>query len=141
METHVVSKAWLKNSEGKVLLLRRSSTDKRRPLEWDIPGGHVEIDESPEQAAARETLEEAGIILKTSDLSLVYAMTEIPSDGVSVTWLFYVADVNSSDVVLSEEHEESAWVIPSKALDMIKYDRQKRALAYITQNNLLTANN
>lgn len=28
---------------------------------WDIPGGHIEAGETPEQAAVRETIEEAGV--------------------------------------------------------------------------------
>lgn len=139
METRIVSKAWLISPDGKLLLLRRSASDERRPREWDIPGGHVDMYESPDQAAARETLEEAGIVIKESDLKLVYAMTEKPSADISVTWLFYVAPVMDTSVVLSSEHEESMWVTPKKALDMIKYERQKRALEYITGNDLLIA--
>lgn len=139
METRIVSKAWLINSEGKLLLLRRSKSDERRPREWDIPGGHVDLYESPDKAAARETLEEAGVVLKESDLKLVYAMTEKPSEKISVTWLFYVAPVMDSSVVLSSEHEASEWVMPEKALEKIEYERQKRVLRYLIENDLLNA--
>lgn len=35
---------------------------------WDIPGGHIEGDESPEQAAVRETMEEAGVLVEPAQL-------------------------------------------------------------------------
>ena len=35
---------------------------------WDIPGGHIETGESPEEAIQREVYEETGAILKTVEL-------------------------------------------------------------------------
>ena len=46
---------------GTVLLLRRGPSAPLAPGEWNFPGGGVENGETPEQAAARETLEEAGL--------------------------------------------------------------------------------
>ncbi len=45
---------------GSVLLGRRSS-HKTFAQCWDVPGGHVEAGEKPEQALRRELLEELGI--------------------------------------------------------------------------------
>lgn len=44
---------------GRLLLVQRG----RQPAMglWSIPGGHVESDESPAQAAVRETFEETGL--------------------------------------------------------------------------------
>jgi 8-oxo-dGTP pyrophosphatase MutT (NUDIX family) len=42
--------------EGKVLLIHHRKLDKWLPL-----GGHIELDEDPEQAALRETSEESGL--------------------------------------------------------------------------------
>jgi len=51
----------IKNDEGKVLLLHRS-TAKR--VQWEIPGGKVEVGEAPEQAAVREIAEELGVTVQ-----------------------------------------------------------------------------
>jgi len=45
--------------EGRVLLVRRSTSMARAPGRWAYPGGFVELGESAEQAALRETAEEA----------------------------------------------------------------------------------
>lgn len=48
----------IENHEGKILLLHRN-TSKR--VQWETPGGKVEKDEDPENAAVREAEEELGI--------------------------------------------------------------------------------
>lgn len=136
METLVVAKVVLVNAEGKILQLRRSESDVRRPLEWDIPGGHTEGNEFAAEAAARETLEEAGIAVDPHSLKLSFAMTEAVSEERSVTWLFFVGYTTKTDVVLSHEHVEFAWVSLGEAIAKIDYGRQKRALAYIAENKL-----
>jgi 8-oxo-dGTP diphosphatase len=35
---------------------------------WDIPGGHIDPGESPAQAAVRETVEEAGVLVEPLEL-------------------------------------------------------------------------
>jgi len=42
--------------EGRVLVIHHRKLDRWLPL-----GGHIELDEDPEQAALRETLEESGL--------------------------------------------------------------------------------
>lgn len=48
------------NSEGRVFVQRRSDERMLFPGLWDIPGGHVEPDETPLEALAREVYEETG---------------------------------------------------------------------------------
>lgn len=49
-------------SAGRILLVQRG----RPPAMglWSIPGGHVEADESPADAAVRETYEETGLVVR-----------------------------------------------------------------------------
>jgi len=47
--------------DGKVLLGRRRS-DPGKGM-WDIPGGFIELNETPEEAARREILEETGLTI------------------------------------------------------------------------------
>ena len=59
----------------KLLLCRRAEPPSQG--KWTPPSGFVEIGETLEQAAARETYEEAGVLVKPDDLDL-YAVTSLP---------------------------------------------------------------
>ncbi|MCK5312905.1 MAG: NUDIX hydrolase [Desulfobacteraceae bacterium] len=53
------------NDQGQILLfLRDDFPEIPYPNMWDIPGGHVEKDETPEQCIVREMQEEMGLDLK-----------------------------------------------------------------------------
>jgi 8-oxo-dGTP pyrophosphatase MutT (NUDIX family) len=54
--------------ERLVLVIRRSETDPREPLTWDLPGGVVDRGEDPGDGAMREVLEETGISLDKSPM-------------------------------------------------------------------------
>lgn len=137
MEHRVVAKVLVVNSDKKVLLLRRSETDVRRPLQWDIPGGHTDEHELADEAAVRETREETGIDLHARNLQLVYAISDVVQNDLNVTWLFYVAHVDKPEVTTSSEHTEYAWKTLDEAIAEIDYDRQKKAFEYIRANRLL----
>lgn len=57
--THIAVMALV--NDGRVLLVHRCPDRENYPDCWDVPGGHVEPRESPEDAARRECLEELGI--------------------------------------------------------------------------------
>ena len=51
------------NAENQLLLFKRSATGV-----WDLLGGHMDVGESLEQTAIRETFEETGIVLNSLSL-------------------------------------------------------------------------
>ena len=53
--------------DGKVLLQRRGDSHQ-----WGFPGGAIELGETPEMAAIRETKEETGLDVKVTDLIGIY---------------------------------------------------------------------
>lgn len=53
----------------RVLLLQESDEDYGL---WNLPGGHIEPEESIQQAAVREALEETGLTVTLNDLLGVY---------------------------------------------------------------------
>ncbi len=46
---------------GRVLLCHREPRRRWFPDVWDLPGGHVEVDEHPCEAVRRELMEELGV--------------------------------------------------------------------------------
>jgi mutator protein MutT len=138
MKTLITCGAILLNEVGQVLIVRRSDTDEKRPLQWDLPGGHVEPGESLEQALEREVREETALDLSGIARRLVYAVSDtFEEDELSVTWLFFVAHITSGEVTLSEEHDQYKWVSIDEAISAVEYERKSRALAYARDNNLL----
>ncbi len=54
--------------------------EKKQSGQWAIPGGHVEVNESPEEAAVREIEEETSLSLKTKKLHLIEKLSKDKSD-------------------------------------------------------------
>jgi ADP-ribose pyrophosphatase YjhB (NUDIX family) len=55
--------------------------EKKDFNKWAIPGGHVEEDESPEEAAVREIKEETSLTLKPKKLKLVKQHSKSKDDN------------------------------------------------------------
>jgi 8-oxo-dGTP diphosphatase len=124
------------NESGQLLVLRRSDTDKHRPLQWDLPGGHAEPGESFDVAIRREVLEETGLDLSGSDMQLVFG-TSGTYPGVGVTWLIFLARTTADEIKLSYEHDDSRWVSLDDAINMIEYPPKHEALVHVRDNGLL----
>ena len=88
-------------TEGDVLLVRQY-----RPITetytLELPSGHVEVGESPEEAAKRELLEETGYETNTVE-SLG---TLVPDSGRlgNRQWCFFAAGVRVANVPVEREH-------------------------------------
>lgn len=98
------------------LALERSSKALFGPDKWGFPGGGSDPGESPEETAARETLEETGLVVN----ELVFLTMKVGNKGKFV--YFFVCDDFSGEVDMEkvkEEHKDYAWVEPH---EMKNYD-------------------
>src|SRR3954471_408522 len=82
------------DDQGRVLMVRPTYKDG-----WDIPGGYVEPDESPAQAAEREVSEELGLHRPPGRL-LVVDWAPHPAEGDKLLFVFDGGILASTDVTL-----------------------------------------
>lgn len=103
---------------GKLLFLKRAPK-KPRPDTWCIPGGKLEVGETPLMAAIRETDEEIGVSLDEKgleDVGTVYI--RLPH----VDFTFYrfrtVLKTRPKLTLALDEHVEAKWVTLEEALQL-----------------------
>jgi 8-oxo-dGTP pyrophosphatase MutT (NUDIX family) len=138
MKLKTVAKTVVLDQNGRVLLLKRSQSDPRRPGEWDFPGGEVDQKEELLVGAVREIYEEAGLQIQPSSLALVYAATEAyQNTGLSVTRLLFVTQKTDGDVKLSYEHDSFQWVDHETAIELFPDPFYGGGLKYALDHDLL----
>ena len=93
---------------GQILILERASGMMHGF--WSVPGGIVDPGEPPQEAAARELGEEAGIT-PTGPLWLV-TVVPLKGYGLDLLSLRYACPCEAGDVQLSPEHSDWSWVDP-----------------------------
>ncbi len=108
MELQVGVKIFLKNHEGKYLLLRRSP-EKYSEVDkyWDIPGGRINPGVSLIDNLKREVMEETGLEI-TGEPKLLAAQ-DILRPQKHIVRLTYIGQ-SVGEVKLSEEHNEYRWL-------------------------------
>ena len=135
--------------EGKVLLVHHKALSKWLPV-----GGHVELDEDPEQALFREITEETG--LAPEDIEIVsekfpltdphvkslYTPSFLDIHKISETHrhigIGYIVKANSDHIALAEkEHNDIRWFTPKELADpqfQVQPDIQQYAQYALSKN-------
>lgn len=91
---------WETEKETSILLCRRAITPRQGF--WTLPGGFMENNETTEQAARRETLEEAGATVRISGL---FSLMNLPV--YHQVHLFYLAQLENTNFSPGEESLET----------------------------------
>lgn len=101
---HVAASGIVYNGRGEVLLEKRADNGW-----WGLPGGHVDVGESVEQAAIREIREETGIRTRVRRLVGIYSdprynVIGAYSDGlIHFVVVIFVCEYLSGELEVSEE--------------------------------------
>ena len=114
--------------DGKVILLRNERD------EWELPGGKLEVSESPEGCLAREMAEELGLDVQPESLIASWVYTIV--SGVDVLVVTYgCSEASQNEAVMSDEHKELRW-FPVDEIDGLNmpegYKRSIRAWSKTT---------
>ena len=103
-------KVFLKNKDGKFLLLKRSSVKYSDVKDsWDIVGGRIDPGTTLLENLKREVKEETGLEI-LSEPRLIAAQDIMPSKDMHVVRLTYVADTESEPVLDTNENIEYHWL-------------------------------
>lgn len=101
--------------DAQILLCHRHPDRSSYPNVWDFPGGHVERNESPAEALARELREELGIVI---DPPTQRPWKRFTLDGGELDIFLVAAWEAEPENLATDEHDELAWVTPSAALGL-----------------------
>lgn len=130
----LVSRSFVQDhNNGKLLIIKRASTDNRNPNLWECPGGKLDEGQDLAGAQKREVFEETGLIVETT-FPLVFADSRIIEDGdykgLPYVVLFSITKVVGGTLTLSSEHSEYAWATYGAMLSQydLTYEVIKAAL-------------
>jgi nucleoside triphosphatase len=104
------------NPKGDLLLLKSHKWAGK----YVVPGGHVELGESIEDAAIREAREETGLDIYHLEFINFQEFIYDPSFWRHKHFIFfdYACKTDSVDVQLNDEAEEYIWINPEFALGL-----------------------
>lgn len=100
--------------DNEVLLIKRAAHEHLAGT-WELPSGKLEEGETHAEALAREVYEEVGVIMTYQLLALPNG-TYHSKSGRLTTQYNYLIEVDSTELTLSEEHDEFTW-LPLRELE------------------------
>ena len=118
MEQRIIPKvnAIILDNKTRILLLKRSQSNRTFKGKWQLPGGKIEFGETVEQAIIREIQEELSCKLLNVVLTCVTTcQIEINDVQAHLVDISFKANI-AGNIKLSEEHDAFEWVSLNQAL-------------------------
>jgi len=109
-------------------LLMKRNLNKIYEHLWQGVAGKIEDGETAPEAAIRELKEETGFYpVKVFVADHVSRFYEVHGDRINLVPVFGI-EVNSDEVILSEEHIDFKWVTIEEALNTLVWNGQKKGI-------------
>ena len=108
--------------DGKYLLIKRSKIKRGLPnvypSYWDIPGGSVEENELPREAALREAMEEVNQKIRIDRITHEDSQFDSENNTVFTRLVYTGRIMEQHDIILDpEEHSDFVWITSLKDLE------------------------
>jgi len=97
-------------NNGSVLIAKRSLSKKIAPGKYHIPGGHVEFGENPEQALAREFMEEFQLTISAKSVVRAFSYVIENAHTIGITYTVVTDDDLSKIKFDTRDTEKILWV-------------------------------
>ncbi len=122
--------ALIRDEQGRILLLEPTYKDH-----WEIPGGIIEVGETPSQGCARELTEELGLVREPGML-LVVDWAPHPTQGDRVLFVFDGGTLTVNEIasirLQAEELRSYAFLPPDETFHQLipRLERRMRAAVH-----------
>ncbi len=113
----------------RVLTLRRA-VGVRCTGAWELVHGRIEPGELPAAAARREVFEETGLVVQQLYALAVNPFYLTPRNTIQMAVVFAAVVEHASVVMLSQEHDTTAWRTPTAAIKQLAWPREHEAVRY-----------
>ena len=138
----LILRACILNTDGQILLVKRSKYDRYEPEKWEFPGGKLKTFQDPYEALYEEVEQETNLIINIKE-KLVYFDGHLNDDTGPYNETPYAVIVivcsleKDREIILSHEHEEFIWVSPQMALEMDIKEEERKAITTFISKKLL----
>ncbi len=125
--------------DNKVLLVR-----ERLDGRWTLPGGWIDMGETPREAVEREVREESGFIVNATKLAMVYdrARHGHPPLAYSIYKLFFLCEIIDGEATTSTEVDEVGFFaeddLPELSLSRINAEEISRCFEHYRRPKMPT---
>ncbi len=102
------------DDRGRVLLVKRGKEPQKG--RWSVPGGSVEPGETLAEAAAREVLEETGLVVSVGPE--LWSLTTPTADGRMYEIHDFAATVTGGELTAGDDADDVRWVSPDELQDL-----------------------